>query len=119
MSLAQDLWMTPAKRRLLRRTVANGPYAPPDGTEEFGALVVPAATKLTATGIAPTALVVGSLVIFSPDQGTGTAEGRQAVNTLRAIVEAVDEPEITFSTAPTDLTGIDLDGLVINVIPLD
>ena len=40
MSLARDLWMTPAKRRLVRRTVANGPYGPPDGTEEFTNVIV-------------------------------------------------------------------------------
>lgn len=119
MSLARDLWMTPAKRRLLRRTVANGPYAPPDGTEEFGNVSVPAATKLQATvGGASTALVAGSLVIFSPDPATGTPEARRAVNTLRAIVEAVNAPDVTFSTDPTDLTGIDMTGLVIEVIPL-
>ncbi len=119
MSLFRDLWMTPAKRRLIRRTVANGPYGPPDGTEVFGSLVVPSAGLLTATATGATTLTVGALVIFNPDPSTGTPEARKKLETLRAIVDTVAGSDVTFSTDPTDLTGTDFTGIVLNVLPLE
>jgi hypothetical protein len=109
--------MTPAKRRLLRRTVANGPYGPPDETEEFTAVSVPAPSKLQATSDGTTTLVVGTQVIFRAKDGTGTPEARDAVETLQGIVESVAAPVFTFSTIPTDLTGTDFTGLVLYVWP--
>lgn len=127
MSLITDMWMTPAKKRLLRRTVAGGHLEPPPGTVAFSNVVVdatdPGPMKLTAT--APDTeqafkFNVGDLVIFMPHGDTGTPEARMAVYELRAIVDTVAEPDVTFSTDPTDLTalGIDFTGLVIDVIPL-
>lgn len=118
--LARDMWMTPAKQRLLRRTVSGGPWAPPEGTEEFGNLSVPAPNKLRGTaGGAGTAFAQNALVAFIADPSTGTPEARKAVQSLRATVDDVSgAPDVVFGTAPTDLTGIDFTGLVLRVVPV-
>ncbi len=119
MSLPQDLWMTHGKRRLIRRTTANGPYAPPTGTEGYGTVTVPAATKLRGTALTPpTVFTVGQLVVIIPRPNTGSAAAYAALNQLRAVVETVASPVVTFSTAPTDLTGISMTGMVMDVVPL-
>lgn len=124
MSLARDLWMTPGKRRLIRRTVANGPYAPPDGTMEFDSVDASVATKLTVEEVefgAADTYTVGDLVIFLAKANTGTQAARLATDKLRAIVESVASPNVTFSIAPTDLStsGIDFSGLVLQVIHVE
>ncbi len=125
MSQPLDYWMTLGKRRLCRRTVSNGPYGPPPGTEAFGTIVVgtptPGASKLQATAVTPpTALTVSKLVAFVPRPTGGSAAARKVLEALRCVVNTVATPVVTFSTAPTDLSasGIDFTGVVIDVIPL-
>lgn len=131
MSMVADMWMTPAKRRLIRRTLGNGPYGypdPPPGTEEFTNVVVdatdPGHQKLKATGPAGSAFVLHDLVVLVPKEGTGTPEARAMFQGLRAVVdnEGMPPPDVVFSTAPTDLTavtGIDYTGLVLLVMPVE
>lgn len=128
MSLLGDMWMSPAKRRLIRRTVANGPYDHgdlPAGTESFTNIIVdpsdPGPEFLKATGSAASAFVNADLVIFITDEDTGTPEARDALQTLRAAVESVAGAVVVFRTSPTDLSdsGIDFTGLVIEVVPVD
>jgi hypothetical protein len=117
------MWMTPAKRRLLRRSAGNGPYGYPPGAAEFTNVIVnattPGPTKLIATTTQPGLFAVSQPVIFGAKAGTGTPAARAAVASLQGNVNVIAGNNITFSTAPTDLTGkgTDFTGLVLVVFP--